>query len=358
MYLVRIVLAFFGLSKKYKKLDQFCFGLFITAFILSTVQVCLSFSLFGESLLKLIIKINILILCFVLIIVYTLLKKRIDKYYGVYDEIYFYYKKITKNKEKKSSYSLIFICICFIGNYISLMLLNYTDDFQNIFKNEMIKIEFRHHGPITGLICIGTFYLIEFIWYEYYDKYYKILELSNDFIEGYLKYQPTTEQFYLVRDVINKFEVNEHDFHISINPLIRLKYLIQLSMNLVSLCIFLYLIESNACFSIKIYIILNIIFFNLYFISIQLIIVFKSRIQTKLLFNIDTWINSSPESFARKLVPKISSNVQQNNDNIDIHQEISQEQLSRSATLVHRLSTIHEFVEYSDSSTIVNSESS
>ena len=200
--------------------------------------------------------------------------------------------------------------------------------------------------------------MIEFICYEYYDKYYKILELSNDFIEGYLKYQPTTEQFYMVRDVINKFEENKQDFQITINPLIKLNYLIQLIMYLEFLCLFLYLIETKACFSVKLYLILIIFFFNLYYISIPIIIVFKSRIQTKLLYNIDTWINSNPETFARKLVPKISSNVHQNNVNIDISQEKDHIHLSKQVNLAHRLSTIHESIEYSDSSTIVNSECS
>ena len=179
-------------------------------------------------------------------------------------------------------------------------------------------LKFITMPPVTSFFCNFSIYFNQFIIYDLCDKYYKILKLSNNIIELYLKYEPSFENRYHIRKVIEKFEENENDFKYIVYPLRKLIYYNLFIINLISLFLFKQFIDSNTCLSTKIYLLITISLWDLFLISTQIIIKFKSRIQTNLLKNISTWINSNNNVFVGKLVPKISSYNQSNDNNVVI----------------------------------------
>src|ERR1700712_5711458 len=112
MDFVRLVLTLFGLSGKYKSVDQFLSGLFISIMSILCFLLLLAIPVFNYSVSMLITKITSFMITLSLVLAYLLLKKRIGKFYGIYDENTAFNCKITR-KQTKSNLSIFMFSICF-----------------------------------------------------------------------------------------------------------------------------------------------------------------------------------------------------------------------------------------------------
>ena len=143
--LIRFLLTVFGLSRTHKKLDQCLAGLFISAISLFTIMNCLSIDLFEENTLSIVSKVLMILFGISTLLAYILLNQRIDKYYGMYEEIDFYHQKITRN-EKNNNISLIYFSIYFILSYIFSLALNYSEEYYNIFDKYIVYVKVYYYA--------------------------------------------------------------------------------------------------------------------------------------------------------------------------------------------------------------------
>ena len=318
MKFVRYVLVPFGLSFKFKALDQVLSGLYISILAGLIILVTLSIPTLNNNLLMSIMKIIGLMSLFSILWAYILMKKRIEKFYGMYDEICASYHNIIQNKKNVFT-PIIISCICFCLCYsLTFVISIYSVEFNKVFKPFNMSIKFCYHGPITGLMCSFSIFSFQFIIYELCDKYYDLLEFSNQFIEKFLKYKPDFVIRYQVREVIQKFGENENVFNLIVYPMRRLIILIHIFLNFFMISRLKHFNEINACLFTQLSLFSLLFVYDFYLIYTQTVICLKSRIKNKFLSNIDTWINSSDDHSIGNIVTNYSPTVLilQNNDEI------------------------------------------
>ena len=297
MDLVKILLIAFGLSLKYKVMDQILNGLiismlsFLSLFFISTMPLIADLWVGLEKLCS---------LCFPITTVcgYILLKRRIKKYYGMYGEISAFDVRFRRNRGNLTWSNLMFF-LCFGMCYISSMNFDFNNEIYSV-QTDNIKFYLYHHIPFTGfifnLLIFGMIYLI----FELCDRYYNLLDFSNKFIERYLKYEPNFEIRYQVLEVIKKFDENENDFKLIVYPMRKIFLILFISLFIRVLFCFHNSIEITSKLSC-----LSFIFFIiLYYMYTQIVIYYKSKVKSLLLSNIDTWINSPYLTFVGRIITK------------------------------------------------------
>ena len=154
--LVRYILVLFGLSLKYKTLDQCLSGLIISSLTFLSLMAPLSLTVPNENVYIISIKIFSFSSSLLIVWIYILLKKRIEKFYGMYDEISEYFSKITgvNNKYRENRWSTLALMVCSSLCYISTLVLMVSEELNKIIKPLNLKISLYHHIPLTGLCFI------------------------------------------------------------------------------------------------------------------------------------------------------------------------------------------------------------
>ena len=159
MNIIQVLLMPFGLSYKYKTLDQVLSGLIISFFSIVFLVILISLYAMKHNFLLIIVQICSLIYILSLILGFILLMKRIEKLYGMYEEILAFDTKIRPNK-KKIGFSALITIIFFSLTYVCfLLLIFFNQELNKVF--EQIKI--HYHGSITGFISFILIFILQFI---------------------------------------------------------------------------------------------------------------------------------------------------------------------------------------------------
>ena len=301
MDLVRIILMVFGLSLEDKAMDQIMRGLIMS--ILSFVGLFFIISMpYNRDFMVVLEKLGALCLLFFTICGYSLLKKRIEKFIGMYGAISAFDVRFRR-KRSNVTWSTLILFVCFGMTYVSAIYYSfYNEEFNEIFSVRLngIKLCVYHHLPLTGFITLLLLFGLIYLNFELCDKYYNSLEFSNKFIEKYLKYEPNLEIKDQVLDVIEEFEENENDFKLIVYPMRKIILMLTISADICFNTLFQHsfdvtsILSSFSC----------IFFFNLYYIYTQTVIHYKSKVKYILLSNIETWINSPDQQFVGKIITK------------------------------------------------------
>ena len=303
MNLVTLLLAPFGLTFKYKTLDQIISGLLLSLFITSWCFMAAILPFSNRSSTILVLKLTSFICFSSMVLAYILLKRRIEKFYGMYDEIVAFNTKRIPIKNYLDT-SLVMFIICSVCSFFCII-------FNPFFYEKFVMIfhPFLSQQFLSYYFFLAIFYYLtmvfnfQFIIHDLCEQYYDLLEFSNQFIEWYLKYKPNFVIRYQVMEVIEKFKENENDFKLIVYPIRKLTFVFYLSLNIRLFFILSDLYNLYGLYSL--YFLLYFLFFiftNLYYIYTKIVIHFKSKIQNKLLTNIETWIHTSDDQFAGKII--------------------------------------------------------
>ena len=294
MNLFEYMIVPFGLSLKHKSLDNCFIGITYSVFGLFLVTIALSLPFF-TTVSDLIMKINFIVVISSMTSAYCLLKNKFEKILGMISSIEAFEEKRCKPKQK-FRLSLIAFILCFMLTFVASVyqvMLN-VRIYTHLFKYQLFMY---HHICLTGLHVIYFVYLIQFIFFETSNRYYRVLKCSNEFIKRFLCFKPNYLIRYQINEVLEKFKINDLEFTQTVLTLRKLILLIMFSNNIMRIFQILYFIELNVE---NVYIFV-IIFYNLilnsYFISTQIIIWRKSLIQLILIKNIDNW---KDKNFPRK----------------------------------------------------------
>ena len=256
-------------------------------------------------------KISIIVCVISIICGYIIMKRRIEKFHGMYEAVTAFCSKIITDKNKPDT-SLWFLYTCFILSYVCMNYMAFhCNEVNKIFQPLKLNIYLYHHIPITGFALIFSIYSCNYLIYELCDNYYNTLEFSNKIIKKYLKYKPDFVIRYKVLEVIKNFDENEKDFKLIVYPMRKILFILIVTINIACLTLTIFLVQLNVDYISKLLWILIIFPFDLYFFYTQIKTYFKSEIQRKLLFNIEKWINSSDDSFVGKIITSINLVSQQ-----------------------------------------------
>ena len=300
--LVRKILVPVGLGFKDKVLDQV-----LSRLMVSTLSVLLFFEFLTiprsyGNIFEMISKISAFLTISLLLYSFKLLKKRIEKFYGMFDEVLAFHTRISVKKNSINTHFIIFIVCSSLCYVSSLCLILFSKELKSLLQPIITGISFEWHYPYTGLFFITWVFIPQYIIFELCNEYYNVLEFSNKFIERYLKYEPNFEIKYEVMEVIKKFEKNETDFKLIVYPMRRHIIMYNLFINFASFALLGYLLHINPYnFNTISSLLLFILFLDFYLIYTQTVIYCKSKVQWKLLTSINTWINTDDQEFVGKI---------------------------------------------------------
>ena len=298
--LVRIILVPFGLSFKYKMLDRVLSALMVSSLSLFLTFISLSIIRSYENIYETLSKISTFLTLIILLYSFILLKKRIEKFFGMYDDVIEFHTKISIEKRLINPNIIVFI-ICFILCYVSTIYsLLFSKEIKFLLTPTIMinKILIDLHYPIAELSFMNWIFISQLIIFELCDKYYNVLEFSNNFIEWYLKYESNFEIRYKVLEVIEKFKENENDFKLIVYPMRKLIIMFNLLINFSGIAFILYLMHAKSNnLKTNSSVILFLLFLDIYLIYTQTVIHYKSKVQQKLLTSIKIWTNSNGQNF-------------------------------------------------------------
>ena len=150
MRLFQYMLVPFGLSFRFNSLDYYFTGITISIFGLFFVTTVLSFGAFNDTKMIL-LKANFLVTVSSMLWSFKLIKQKLEKFYGMYDEILAFDEMYIQSRNT-FGFSLIIFLLSFTFTYITGIYVVLTNTFINeIFALAHLKIYLYHHFALTSL---------------------------------------------------------------------------------------------------------------------------------------------------------------------------------------------------------------
>ena len=301
MNLFQYILLPFGLSLKHKTLDFIFTGISVSTLGILFMTHLLALPKDYLSFNAVLSKISGLVLFCISTRAYIHLKKCSEDIYGMFDAILVFERNKTPKERLKFGFSLISFISCFMSSYVlSLSMILLFDEINHLYQPFNINLHLYHHAAITDLYFIYWMFVIQFIYFEFCNKYYNLMKFSTDIIERFVSFRPHFVIRYQINEVIDNFIENDKQFAENVNPLRLYIILMSISLNFQILFSSLYMFEVGIGPNIKYLLILFGFVMNLYLISTQIVIQFKSKIQNILIKNINVWRNT--DESVRKVI--------------------------------------------------------
>lgn len=276
-----------GLTAKHNTLDNIFYGLLVIIILIDIMIIILTIT--SQIIINIIMMKIIIVLVFIYyLFIYLKMSKIIAEYHHMFNAIVIF-ENHQYHLNKFARVSIITFILIFLSSYYCLAQITLSDEINKIFVSEFMPMRIYEHGIFTQiLLCYFIFYM-QFIYFEFCNRYYNVLIYSNNLLRKYLAYKPDPYLDAQLKCVLDDFVINQDQFNSVVKLVKYYSLFILITYDLIMIMIVIIILEldihSNAIFILIIYFLI----FNFYSIITKFIIHFKSNISPILIDNINSW---------------------------------------------------------------------